>query len=44
MMRTERRWPDSRNMRTMAGDLSEEEQAQLDALRAQIDALHGSDG
>ena len=28
----------------MAGDLSEEQQAQLDALRAQIDALHGSEG
>jgi len=28
----------------MAGDLSEEEQAQPDALRAQIDALHGSEG
>lgn len=28
----------------MAGELSEEEQAQLDALRAQIDALHGSEG
>ena len=27
----------------MAGDLSEEEQAQLEALRAQIDALHGSE-
>ena len=26
----------------MAGDLSEEEQAQLEALRTQIDALHGS--
>ena len=44
MMRTERRRPDSRNMRAMAGDLSEEEQAQPDALRAQIDALHGSEG
>ena len=28
----------------MAGDVSEEEQAQLEALRAQIDALHGSEG
>ena len=28
----------------MAGELSEEEQAQLDALRAQLDALHGSEG
>ena len=28
----------------LAGDLSEEEQAQLEALRAQIDALHGSEG
>lgn len=28
----------------MAGELSEAEQAQLDALRAQLDALHGSEG
>ena len=28
----------------MAGELSQEEQAQLEALRAQIDALHGSEG
>ena len=28
----------------LAGDLSEEEQAQLDSLRAQIAALHGSEG
>lgn len=28
----------------MIGDLSEEEQAQLDSLRAQIAALHGSEG
>ena len=28
----------------LARDLSEEEQAQLDSLRAQIAALHGSEG
>ncbi|MCZ0955325.1 MAG: hypothetical protein OXJ56_22415, partial [Rhodospirillaceae bacterium] len=28
----------------LAGDLSEEEQAQLDSLRVQLAALHGSEG